>query len=48
MGSSRVAVAVNMAPEAPIFSKAYLGVVEDLFNLIPALTEEVKKMKRTC
>jgi electron transfer flavoprotein alpha subunit len=48
MGSFKFVVAVNKDPEAPIFSKADLGVVEDLFNFIPALTEEVKKMKRTC
>ena len=48
MGSSKFVIAVNKDPEAPIFSKADLGVVEDLFNFIPALTEEVKKMKSTC
>jgi electron transfer flavoprotein alpha subunit len=43
MSSSRFAVAVKIAPEAPIFSKADLGVVEDLFDSIPALTEEAKR-----
>ncbi len=47
MGSSKFVVAVNKDPEAPIFSKADLGVVEDLFNFIPAFTEEVKKIKST-
>jgi electron transfer flavoprotein alpha subunit len=45
MGSSKFVVAVNKDPDAPIFAKADLGVVEDLFNFIPAFTEEVKKIK---
>ncbi len=48
MGSSKYVVAVNKDAEAPIFGKADLGVVEDLFAFIPAFTEEVKKMKSTC
>jgi len=45
MGSSKYVVAINKDAEAPIFAKSDLGVIEDLFDFIPALTEEVKKMK---
>jgi electron transfer flavoprotein alpha subunit len=48
MGSSKFIVAVNKDPEAPIFSKADFGVVEDLFNFVPVFTEEVRLLKSTC
>lgn len=48
MGSSKFIVAVNKDSEAPIFSKADFGIVEDLFNFVPAFTEEVRKLKSTC
>jgi electron transfer flavoprotein alpha subunit len=48
MGYSKVIVAVNKDPEAPIFSKADYGIVEDLFQFIPAFTEEVKRLQSTC
>jgi electron transfer flavoprotein alpha subunit len=45
MQTSSYIIAINKDPEAPIFSFADLGIVGDLFKVVPALTEGLSKRR---
>jgi electron transfer flavoprotein alpha subunit len=45
MSSSKCIVAVNKDPDAPIFKVADFGIVGDVFEVLPAMTEEVRKRR---
>jgi electron transfer flavoprotein alpha subunit len=45
MKGSRAIVAINKDSEAPIFEIADVGIVANLFDVVPPLIEEIKKAK---
>ncbi|GIQ67525.1 electron transfer flavoprotein subunit alpha/FixB family protein [Xylanibacillus composti] len=45
MSNAELIIAINKDKEAPIFQFAHYGIVGDLFQIVPALTEEVKRRK---
>jgi electron transfer flavoprotein alpha subunit len=45
MQSSDIIVSINKNPKAPIFSVADYSIVGDVLEVVPALTEELKKAK---
>jgi electron transfer flavoprotein alpha subunit len=46
MKGSRLIAAINIDPDAAIFNHSHICIVEDLFDFIPQLIDEIKKLKK--
>jgi len=44
VNASKVKVVINSDPEAPFFKAADYGIVGDLFEVVPRLTEKIKQL----
>jgi electron transfer flavoprotein alpha subunit len=47
MKASSLIVAINKDPKAPIFRIADYGVVDDLFKVVPALTQKINELRQS-
>jgi electron transfer flavoprotein alpha subunit len=45
MRTAKCIVAINIDPEAPIFKVADYGIVGDAFEVLPVLTEELRRLR---
>ena len=48
MQSSKIIIAINKDPEAPIFKIVNYGIVGDIFNIVPRLTKKFKEVLNRC
>ena len=46
VSASKVKVVINSDPEAPFFKAADYGIVGDLFEIVPKLTEKIKNLQK--